>query len=235
MLNIKIFRFNPFGENTILLWDDTLEGVIVDPGCYDNEEYEAMDRVIRNEGVSPKMVLLTHGHFDHVFGAARTAAGYGIPVYMDPKEAEVLDRNDDATRGFGFTPVDRNFETIDIKEGDVLHFGQTDLTVISTPGHTPGGVCFHDEKDKVLLSGDTLFAGSIGRTDLPGGDYDKLIVSIMDKIMGLDGDTDVLPGHGRPTNIGYERTHNPFLQPFNEPEEDFDPDAPGIEIRGEEL
>ena len=105
--------------------------------------------------------------------------------------------------------------------------------MITTPGHTPGGVCYYDETDKVLLTGDTLFAGAIGRSDLIGGDYDHLIISIMDKLMGLPGDVDVLPGHGRKTTIADERTHNPFLQPFNEPEEDLDWDGEGIEIEGE--
>ena len=102
--------------------------------------------------------------------------------------------------------------------------------VITTPGHTPGCVCYYCEADKVLLSGDTLFAGSIGRTDHLGGDYDREIISVMDKLMGLPGDVDVLPGHGHRTTIANERTQNPFLQPFNEPEEDIDWDGDGIEI-----
>ena len=107
--------------------------------------------------------------------------------------------------------------------------------MITTPGHTPGGVCFYDKADKVVFTGDTLFAGSIGRTDHPGGDYDKLIVSLMDKLMGIPGDVTVFPGHGHNTMISDERTHNPFLQPFNEPDMDhLDWDADGIELHGGE-
>ena len=109
-----------------------------------------------------------------------------------------------------------------MKEGDEIAFGNTKFSVIETPGHTFGGVCYYCKEEKLLVSGDTLFAGAIGRTDSQWGDYDKLIVAIMEKLMGLDGDVEVIPGHGPVTNIGYERTHNPFLQPFNEPDGDID-------------
>ena len=133
-------------------------------------------------------------------------------------------------------PLERpelKFESKGIEDGEVLELADMKIEVIFTPGHTPGGVCYLLRDEKVMFTGDTLFAGTIGRTDLPGGDYDKLIVSIMDKLMGLPGDVDVLPGHGRKTTIADERTHNPFLQPFNEPEEDLDWDGEGIEIEGE--
>ena len=114
-----------------------------------------------------------------------------------------------------------------------MKFGNIELQVIATPGHTPGGVCWYGEKDGVLFSGDTLFAGAIGRTDNAWGDYDKMIVAIMDKLMGLDGHVSVLPGHGPESSIAYERTHNPFLQPFNEPGgDDLEWDAEGIELDG---
>ena len=113
-------------------------------------------------------------------------------------------------------------KSTDIRDGQILRLAGIELEVISTPGHTPGGVCYLDRKDKILFSGDTLFAGTIGRSDLEGGDYDKLIVSVMEKLMGLDSDITVLPGHEGSTTIGEERTSNPFLQPFNEPEEEVD-------------
>ena len=115
-----------------------------------------------------------------------------------------------------------SFRSTDIEDGQELELAGIKLKVIGTPGHTPGGVCYLDSEDKALFSGDTLFAGTIGRTDLEGGDYDHLIVSVMDKLMGLDGDITVYPGHAHSTTIARERTQNPFLQPFNEPEEEVD-------------
>lgn len=221
MLQIKTFSFNPFGERCVLMWDGTGEGVVVDPGCYDDREAAALEDEIRKEGVAVKAVWLTHAHWDHVCGMERVLKQHPVPVMMSPLEKETLASNGDMAGRFGFRLAPMEFKTTDIKDGDTLRFGDSSFAVIGTPGHTPGGVCFHDAADSVLLSGDTLFAGSIGRSDLPGGDYDKLIVSVMDKIMGLPGDTDVIPGHGPVTSISHERTHNPFLQPFNEREELF--------------
>lgn len=221
MLQIKSFSFNAFQERTILMWDETHEGVVVDPGCCDDAEYQALADEISREGIVLKAVWLTHGHLDHVYGASRIAGEHGTPVLMNPLDREVLAYNDRMAQAFGMQAPGPMPGTIDINDGDILTFGNCSFKVLATPGHTPGSVTFHDEAEKLLISGDTLFAGSIGRTDLPGGNYDKLIVSLMDGIMGLDGDTDVIPGHGPVTNIGRERTHNPFLQPFNEREELF--------------
>jgi glyoxylase-like metal-dependent hydrolase (beta-lactamase superfamily II) len=123
------------------------------------------------------------------------------------------------------------FDYQDLADGQILHAGGADWKVITTPGHTPGSVCYWCEEAGVLISGDTLFAGSIGRTDLKGGDYDSLIKSLMDKVMALPGETDVLPGHGRPTSIAREAATNPFLIPFNEPDSDWW-NQEGLEIDG---
>ena len=227
MLNIRKFTCNPFQETTLLLWDDTLEGVLVDPGCFPDEA-EQIKAYVAKEQVDLKAIWLTHGHFDHIYGVG----AFGVPVFMSPDDQVMVDNNWQLTRRYGMPDPPKDFSYTPLHDGDVLTFGGTSFTVIATPGHTPGCVCFLDEADKVLVSGDTLFAGSIGRTDSEWGDYDKLIVSIMDKLMGLDGDIDVIPGHGPVTNIGHERTHNPFLQPFNEPEEEMDWDADGIGLDG---
>lgn len=231
MLKILTFQFNPFGENCSVAWDETGDAVIIDPGFYDADEASALYGKIKEKGLRPVMILLTHGHFDHIFGVKECSVKYGIPVYMN-HEDELVIRNDFSAK-FGLKSPDSSFATEPLEDGQTIRFGNTEFKVITTPGHTPGGVCFYDEKDKVLFSGDTLFAGAIGRTDHPGGDYDKLIVSIMDKVMGLPGDVTVFPGHGRSTSIAEERTHNPFLQPFNEPDpEQLDWDADGIELKG---
>lgn len=217
MLQIKVFCFNPFGENTYLLWDTPSgDGVIVDPGCYDEEEFSRLLSFIGKEGIKPLGILLTHGHFDHIYGVGEIALRYGIPVYMHPEDAPILGINPRLVSTFGMKVPDASFPYEPLSDGMTLNILKHPFTVIHTPGHTPGGVCFHDASSQVLISGDTLFAGSIGRSDLPLGDYDKLIVSVMDRLMGLPADTEVLPGHGPTSNIGHERTHNPFLQPFNE-------------------
>ena len=194
-VSVKSFCFNPFRENSYLLWNEEGECVIVDPGCYDDYELRAVRECISSKGLNPKAVWLTHGHFDHIFGVAALSREFGIPV--------------------GLAAPDVSFETTDLEDGQQLGFAG--FKVITTPGHTPGGVCFFSEECRILLCGDTLFAGAIGRTDLVGGDYDKEIVGIMEKLMVLPGDVDVLPGHGPASCIAEERTSNPFLQPFNEP------------------
>ena len=219
-INIKSFRFNPFRENCYLVWDRGLDCVIIDPGCYDPSEVASLKGFISAEGLSPKAIWLTHGHFDHIFGVADLSGEYSIPVYLSPLDGVTLGSNNDLTLGFGLRRPEMSFETRELVDGQILRFAQDDnvaFRVIATPGHTPGCVCFYDEEDRVLFSGDTLFAGSIGRTDVEGGDYDKEIVSVMERLMVLPGDVEVYPGHGPSTSIAVERTSNPFLQPFNEP------------------
>mgnify|MGYP002626653010 CR=1 FL=1 len=225
MLNIKRFIFNYFQENCYIVWDDTRMGVIVDPGCMGDHELRQLLMCITENGIVPKTILLTHGHFDHIYGVPALASILGADVWMNPADEElVATENASITAQYGIPSAASAFEYKPVKEGDTIKAGNMEFRVIATPGHTAGGVCYYCEKEKLLLTGDNLFAGTIGRTDGKWGDYDKLIIGIMDKLMGLDGDVEVLPGHGPTSNIGYERTHNPFLQPFNEPEEDFDND-----------
>ncbi len=220
MLHIKIFSFNPLQEKCSLAWDDTGECAIIDPGFADKAEKDRLYGFIAEKGLKPVMILLTHGHFDHTLGLKQCAGDWNIPVLMHPADKEILKDNGFFRKMFGMDIPDVDVETEDMADGDEIRFGDTVLEVLHTPGHTPGGVCLLDRKDKVLFSGDTLFAGSIGRTDAPGGDYDMLMESIFGKLMSLDGDIDVVPGHGPTTNIAEERMKNPFLQPFNLPIED---------------
>lgn len=215
MIQIKNFYFNDFRECCSVLWDESDECVIVDPGCNSDSEKDILYGFIAKTGLHPAMILLTHGHFDHVLGLADCAAKYGIPVYMHPADKETMKTNGYLAKAFGISMPATDVDTKDIADGDRIRFGNTVLEVIHTPGHTPGGVCYYDREDKVLLSGDTLFAGSIGRTDHPGGDYDRLMESIFSKLMCLDGDIEVIPGHGPKTTIADERTRNPFLMPFD--------------------
>ena len=222
MIRVKIFCCNPFQENSYLLYDESGEGIAVDPGFYDGEELSAFCRTVEENNISLRGIWLTHGHFDHVYGVQPLIDKVGaLPVYMHPGDRELLSLAPKMVAIFRMKEPQTAFSTLDLADGDILEAGASRFRVITTPGHTRGGVCFYSETDKILLTGDTLFAGSIGRTDLPGGEYDDLIVSIMDKLMGLPGDIDLFPGHGPVSDIATERTQNPFLQPFNEPDQEY--------------
>lgn len=214
MIKIKDFSFNLFEARCCVIWDDNGRCAIVDPGCQSEDDYAKITDFVAGKGLVPECIMLTHGHFDHILGVATLAERYSIPVYMHPADRFTLDQNGYFCGMFG-TPAPAAFETTDTPAE--IHVGDLCFEVIDTPGHTPGGVCYLERKGKVLISGDTIFAGSIGRTDFPGGDYDALMKSIFEKLMTLDGDITVIPGHGPSTSIADERMTNPFLMPFNEP------------------
>ena len=233
MLQIKIFPVNPLGANCYVLWEDAGKAcVLVDPGFFRPDEEEMVFSFIRDNGLVPEAVLLTHAHFDHAWGAAAVARRYGCPVRLSAADEPVLRGCSEMLERLQLEKLVEPFDCQDITDGEVLSVGGARWQVIATPGHTPGSVCYYSADWNVLLSGDTLFAGSIGRTDLPGGDYDALMKSLMDKVMVLPGDTDVLPGHGRPTSIAREAASNPFLLPFNEPDTDWW-NQDGIELAGQ--
>lgn len=226
MLHIQVFHCNPLQENAYLLWDDTREGVVVDPGFDGDAELSRFRTFLKENDIRLIEIWLTHGHFDHILGVTALVRENPVPVRLHPADRPQLERARLMAAAFGIDFPKESFETVDLADGEELRVGTMVFRVITTPGHTPGGVSFYSAQERILLTGDTLFAGSIGRTDLPGGEYDDLIVSIMDKLMGLDGDVEILPGHGGVSDIATERTHNPFLQPFNEPD---DPDL-SVEI-----
>jgi glyoxylase-like metal-dependent hydrolase (beta-lactamase superfamily II) len=210
-MKIKTFYFNPIRECCYVAWDETGTCVFIDPGCYGDRELQRLKDFVADNQLHPDKILLTHGHFDHILGVEDVARTWAIDAWIHPADHEQMVRSEEwcAQLGLAFKPYSGTLH--DIADGDIISFGETDLKVIETPGHTQGGVCFLCEKEQVLFAGDTLFAGSIGRTDHPGGDYDQLIASIDRKLMSLDGDIKVLPGHGPATSIGYERATNPFL------------------------
>lgn len=233
MLNIQHFMCNPFQENCWLVWNENGKGMLVDPGFYDEAELGALRSFIGDHGITLEAIFLTHGHFDHIFGVKACQDLYGAPVYMEPADKQMLVLSAEMSTRFGLNAPATGFTTTDIHDGDCIEAAGSGWTVIGTPGHTPGGVCYHCPEEGIVFTGDTLFAGSIGRSDLPMGEYDDLIRSIMDKVMGLDGSTEILCGHGPYSTITKERTNNPFLVPFNEPVQDeIDWDADGIELHG---
>lgn len=230
MIHTEYFICNPFQERCTIAWDDEGFCVITDPGCTPGEETGKIFTFIASKGLRPVCVMLTHAHFDHIYGAASAAREYGIPIYMHPEETSTIESvNPMLCKAFGL-PLPESFTAIRcsdgtsavrfVREGDTVQAGTLCFEVIETPGHTAGGACYLERAEKTMFSGDTLFAGSIGRTDHPGGDYDRLIAGILGRLMVLDGDIEVIPGHGPVTSIATERMTNPFLQPFNEPYED---------------
>ena len=235
MLHTRIFTFNPIETNCVVAW---LEGsptcMVADPGMFSQDSLDQLLRFFAINGLMPDAVFLTHGHFDHTWGVKMLVEHFpGIPVYMNPADKAVLQSGPAVLPGREKVPSKRtDFPTVDIVDGQVITSGGVQWKAIFTPGHTPGGVCWWCEEHSLLLSGDTLFAGSIGRTDLIGGDYDVLMKSLLEKVMLLPGETDVIPGHGQPTSIVRESASNPFLHPFNEPEGDSWWEQDGIPIKG---
>ena len=219
MLQSRIFPVNPLQTNCVVLWaDGNLACTVVDPGMSSPEALQQLLDCFQAHGLTPEAILLTHGHFDHVWGVNSLLEHFSVPVYLHPADEHIMDQ---LSAGFpamkGFQFLRHRFASEPVADGEVLELGCGSLRVIHTPGHTPGSVCYYAPADNLLLSGDTLFAGSIGRTDLAGGDYDLLMASIKDKLLNLPGETDVIPGHGQPTTIAREGMYNPFLEPFNEP------------------
>ena len=218
MIHIEHFTCNAFQERSVLVWDNDGFCAFVDPGFSSAAELDELTSFVASKSLKPVCIMLTHAHMDHIYGVAELAHAYNVPIYMDEREKYTLDVcNPFLCKNFGL-PMPESFETV--QPGASISVGSLEFEVLETPGHSVGGVCFLERNEKVLISGDTLFAGAIGRTDHPGGDYDQLMRSIFEKLMCLDGDIAVIPGHGPDTSIADERMTNPFLMPFNEPYEE---------------
>jgi hydroxyacylglutathione hydrolase len=211
MATVKRFVFNPFQENTYVLFDDTRECVIIDPGMYDGNEERTLRQFIENENLKPVKLLNTHCHIDHIFGNRYVLEKYKIPFYAHLLEMDNL-RNASAYAGMFGVKLDEQPEPeFFLKENDTVQFGNTTLKVLFTPGHSAGSISFYNDPNTFIIAGDVLFQRSIGRTDLPGGDYNTLIRSITSQLMPLGNDVIVYSGHGPDTTIGEEREENPFL------------------------
>jgi glyoxylase-like metal-dependent hydrolase (beta-lactamase superfamily II) len=210
MINIQKFIFNPIQVNAFILWDETLETVLIDPACYFKEEQHKLKDFISLNSLNPVRLLNTHGHFDHVMGNAFVEKIWGLTAELHEKDKELASRADVQARNFGIemkSPV--NFHLF--QDGAKIHFGKNSLRVIHVPGHSPGGTAFCSESDQILFAGDIIFNNSIGRTDLPFGDYELLISGIREKLFALDENTRIHPGHGPDTTIGNEKKYNPYL------------------------
>lgn len=211
-MNIKIFEFNYFPVNTYLLYDETGEAVLIDCGCINDEEIEVLDSFLREHKLKIKRLLCTHLHLDHVFGNAFIKEKYGIEPEAHIADITELPSLEDQAERFGIVlEKPEIYITKTLNEGDRICFGNTELTVIHVPGHSPGSLVFHNEKEHVAVVGDVLFHGSIGRTDLWGGDQGLLVEGIISKLFVLPDDTKIYSGHGPKTSIQFEKKHNPYL------------------------
>lgn len=205
MMRIETIMVGQMGTNCYLVWDEeSKRGFLVDPG----EQADKIIRVCSRYEIKPEAILLTHGHFDHIMAAKKVKEYYQIPVYAGIHEEELLadaEKNLSAMWAEGFTMKADDL----VVDNQKIEIAGMKVTVIETPGHTSGGVCYYIEKEHVLFVGDTLFFESYGRTDFPGGSMFSLIRSLGKKLFVLPDETDVYPGHGQVTSIGYEKTHNP--------------------------
>jgi len=212
MITIQSFTFNPFQENTYVAYDETLECIIVDPGCYDAKDNAVLSKFIEENKLKPVALVNTHCHLDHLFGNKFVSDTYQLEPIMHEADLPLLE----------YAPLtaiqyDLQLDELPkvgkfVEEGDVVHFGNSSFEVLFTPGHAPGHICLLNRDEKIILSADVLFHLSIGRTDLPLGDHATLLKSIKEKLLVLEEDVVVYPGHGPNTSIGFEKKNNPFLQ-----------------------
>lgn len=212
MTQVKSFTFNPFSENTFILFDDaSRDAIVVDPGCYTTNEQKQLQKFITDNKLTVKRLINTHCHLDHVFGNRFVEETYGVELEAHRAELPVLARAHIAGGMYG-TPMPEQVPfSIFIEDDDKISLGSATFKAILAPGHSPGSLCFYNETEGFLIGGDVLFFQSIGRTDLPGGNPKQLIESILTRLFTLPDATKVYCGHGQPTTIGYERYNNPFL------------------------
>lgn len=212
-MKLKSFTFNQFYENTFIVSDSTNNCIIVDPGCYSNDEKNILKKYIEDNNLNPVKLINTHCHIDHILGNKFVAKTWDLNLETHQNDIELLENSSEIAHVYGFIDYEKSPSTTQfLNEGDVLEFGNSKLKILYTPGHAPGHISLYSKEEKFIISGDVLFKNSIGRTDLPGGDFNVLIESIKTKILCLDDDTVVYCGHGPATTVGYERVNNQFLK-----------------------
>ena len=211
-MEIKSFVFNPIQENTYIVWDDTKECIVIDAGNLSAREDKMLAEFIEEQGLKPVLAVNTHCHFDHILGVEFLKMTYGVPFAASSADLDLLKsgRASGAMFSMELGALPESID-IDLATTEEVKFGNTTLRVIATPGHTKGCVSLLHEESKTLFTGDTLFRESIGRTDLPGGDYPTIIKSILGSILPLGDEVTIYPGHGDKSNIGHESLYNPFV------------------------
>lgn len=211
MLSLYSLTFNPLQENTYVLADEQNECWIIDPGCYEREEQEELFAFIAAKGLKPVKLINTHCHVDHVLGNAAVKRKYGIPLYIHPVEEHYLRAVISYAPNYGFVAYEPADPDGFLKGNETLLLGKNALQVLFVPGHSAGHIALYNKEQNICIAGDVLFRQSIGRTDLPGGNHGQLLDSIQSKLFTLPEETQVFPGHGPSTTIGFEKRYNPFF------------------------
>jgi glyoxylase-like metal-dependent hydrolase (beta-lactamase superfamily II) len=212
MYNVKVFIFSPIQENTYVLSNDKKEAIIIDPGCYGQEEEQQLEDYIVSQGLQVRLLLNTHCHLDHVFGNKFVAEKWGLKPHIHPREKQILDYAPVAGLMWNLTFHNYSGDVIYLDEGDVTGLDNEPLSVLFTPGHSPGSISFYSKEGDFIISGDVLFQRSVGRTDLPMGNFETLANSIRTKLYTLPDSTKVYSGHGAATTIGDEKKFNPYVK-----------------------
>jgi glyoxylase-like metal-dependent hydrolase (beta-lactamase superfamily II) len=211
MIHIQKFTFNPFQENTYLIYNNEKDCVVLDPGNSNPVEDQQLFDFIEEENLQPFLIFNTHAHLDHILGNQSVHDAYDIPVALHPKEKEIYKSSPQLAQMYGMPPFELPEPTVWVDVDAPLKIGEEKLQLLFTPGHSPGEVSLYHEDSKQLIAGDVLFRESIGRTDLPGGDHATLLESIRNKFWPLPEEVEVFCGHGPETTIGHEKENNPFL------------------------
>jgi hydroxyacylglutathione hydrolase len=211
MIQVKSFTCNPYQENCYLLYDETLECVIVDPGMYTGDEQNALLKFIAENKLKPVLLLNTHCHIDHVLGNKFVYDTYGLLPQFHEGELPMLTAVVSYAPQMGIRYEVSPLPEVYLEESGTIEFGSSKLELIFAPGHSPAHLCFYSQEDQFLIGGDVLFYQSIGRTDLPGGNHAQLLKNIREKLFVLPDECTVYPGHGPATSIGFEKENNPFL------------------------
>jgi Zn-dependent hydrolases, including glyoxylases len=212
MISVKAFTFNPVQENTYLLYNDRNQCCIIDPGCYFEEERNELTQFIQLQELQPISLLNTHCHLDHIFGNKYVHDKWGLELHIHEKEKQVLEFGPSSGQMYNLPFENYNGPLHFIIPGETIKIGDDELQILFTPGHSPGSLSFYAKKEKFVISGDALFNGSIGRTDLPGGDFDTLANSIREQLYTLPDEVKVYSGHGPLTRVGDEKKNNPFVK-----------------------
>lgn len=211
-MKIKSFTFNTFQENTYVIYDDTKECIIIDPGCYTAKENNILKEFIISESLRPVKLINTHCHIDHILGNKFASHEWDIELHIHKSDLPLLKNARSIGKMYSIEDYEASpYPKYFLDEGDILTFGKSSFKILFTPGHSEGHICLYNKENNLLIAGDLIFQKSIGRSDLPGGDYDILIQSIINKIFPLPNETKIFCGHGPCTNLGFEKEHNPFL------------------------
>lgn len=212
MIHVKRFEFNYFSVNTYLLYDKTGEAVLIDCGCMNQREEEELKAFIDENKLTLKRLLCTHLHLDHVFGNSFITQTYGLKPEAHKADTELLPSAEEQAKAFGLSMKGKSGQVNHfITVGEAIHFGESTLTSLHVPGHSPGSLVFYSEESNLAITGDTLFAGSIGRTDLWAGNQEILIAAIRNKLLALPDSTIIYPGHGPESSIREEKLENPYI------------------------